>query len=66
MKGGPYFCYSVEGMKKLFLVVLILLPFLCSCASLMDGRFVPKDGRPSPYNPQPDPYEPPKDPTIRY
>jgi len=53
-------------MKKLFLIVLMLLPFLGSCASLMDGRFVPKEGRTSPYNPQPDPYEPPKDPTARF
>ena len=53
-------------MKKHFLVVLVLLPFLGSCASLMDGRFVPKEGKDTPYKPQIDQYEPPKDPTARF
>jgi hypothetical protein len=52
-------------MKKLLLTILVLVPFLVSCAGLMDGRFVPKEGRESPYKVQPDPYEFPKDPTSR-
>jgi hypothetical protein len=62
-RDGPY---VVAAMKRLFLVVLVLLPFLGSCASIRDAHFGTRDGKPSPYQPQRDPYEAPRDPTVRY
>jgi hypothetical protein len=54
-------------MKKyLVLLLIILLPIMNSCASVLDGKYDAPDGKDSPYKPRHDPYEPPKDPTSRF
>jgi hypothetical protein len=52
-------------LKKLLLIVVIV-PLLSSCASLLDGKFVTKDNKPGPFQPQIDKYEMPKDPTSPF
>ena len=53
-------------MKKLFLIFLSVIPFLGSCAALMDAHYVAKPGKENSFVPQEDKYEAPRDPTIRY
>jgi len=53
-------------MRALFAVIIALLLFLNSCASLMDAKFTTRDGKESPFKPQREFNPAPKDPLSNY
>jgi len=53
-------------MKPLFAVIIALLLFLNSCASLMDAKFSTRDGKESPFKTHKEFNPAPKDPLSHY
>lgn len=65
-KGGPYCGSAIPSMKPLFAVIVVLVLFLNSCASIMDAKFTTRDGKDSPFKPQKEFNPAPKDPLSHY
>ena len=66
LRPSKYFNARLAMKIFISLTVFMLLAFLSSCSSVLEGKYVHKDGKESPYKPTRDPYEPPKDPTARF